>query len=79
MADDELLTMDPKEQFDPCILGVAQRFNSRFVVYDRACVIAKLMGDGMDEEGAEEYFEFNVLGAWVGEFTPAYLEPLTDD
>jgi hypothetical protein len=29
--------------------------------------------DGMHEEEAEEYFEFNVAGAWVGHGTPVFV------
>jgi hypothetical protein len=32
--------------------------------------------EALDEEQAEEYFEFNLAGAWVGESTPIYLEEL---
>jgi len=33
--------------------------------------------DGMTEEEAIEYFEFNVTGAWVGEGTPAFVYKVT--
>jgi hypothetical protein len=29
--------------------------------------------DGMDEEEAIEYMQFNMMGAWVGETTPVFL------
>ena len=29
--------------------------------------------DGMTEEEAEEYFYFNVVGAWVGDYTPCFV------
>jgi hypothetical protein len=35
------------------------------------------VNDGMTEEEAEEYFNFNQLGAWIGENTPCFLTPLT--
>ena len=31
------------------------------------------MKDGMTDEVAMEYFEFNVVGAWVGGGTPIFL------
>ena len=65
----ELLTMDG---FDEAILGKARRFNIQFVVYDYEKVIEILMED-MNREEAEEYFEYNQVGAWVGEGTPAFL------
>jgi hypothetical protein len=27
----------------------------------------------MSREEAEEYFEFNILGAYVGEYTPVFI------
>jgi hypothetical protein len=33
--------------------------------------------DGMTEEEAFEYLEFNTLGAWVGEETPMFVHPVT--
>lgn len=68
---EELLVADG---FDACIVGIAQQFNKSFVVYDRAKVIKTLMTrDGMTKTDAEEFFEFNVVGAFVGEHTPAFL------
>ena len=32
-----------------------------------------MQGDPTD---ADEYFEFNVVGAWMGEDTPIFVEPL---
>lgn len=43
-------------------------------VYDRQKCIQILMRQRMTRDEAEEYFEFNVEGAWVGEGTPAFLE-----
>ena len=35
------------------------------------------MKDGMSEDEAEEYFEFNVTGAWVGHGTPIFVRSMT--
>jgi hypothetical protein len=32
------------------------------------------MAEGMDEEQAQEYFSYNIAGAYVGEQTPVFLE-----
>jgi len=42
-------------------------------VYDAQLVILILMDSGMTEEEAEEHFEFNIAGAFVGEQTPLFL------
>lgn len=69
--DSPLLFMDG---FDDCIAGVVRRFTSRFVVYDLAKVINKLMAQGMTQEEAIEFWDFNQVGAWVGESTPGFID-----
>ena len=65
--------------YDDCILGVVERFGAApHLIYDKSCVIKKLMKDGMDENEAVEFYEFNQLGAWLGENTPAFLEKDVD-
>jgi hypothetical protein len=67
------LRLTVMDGFDDCIVGIVERFNDTFVLYDRRKVVAKLMADGMDHEEAEEWYSFNQLGAWVGEHTPGFL------
>jgi hypothetical protein len=44
-------------------------------VYDRGKCLKILQADqNMSYEEAEEFFEFNVLGAWVGEQTPMFVD-----
>lgn len=44
-------------------------------VYDVAkCIKILMKRDKMTRDEAEEYFEFNVVGAWCGEGTPAFVE-----
>jgi hypothetical protein len=60
---------------DEALIGVVARFGMEAVaLYDRQKVIAIFMRDGCTYEEAEEYFEFNVIGAWVGPLTPAFAE-----
>lgn len=57
--------------FDDAIIGHVTVAGRRDVIlYDREKVIKILMKD-MSREDAEEYFEYNVQGAYVGEATPA--------
>lgn len=58
--------------FDDAIIGYVERFGQEpIVLYDRNKVIKTLAKD-MPVSDAEEYFEFNVIGAWVGDKTPAF-------
>jgi hypothetical protein len=67
---DDAMTADG---FDAAIIGYGTQFNKPVVVYSRDRVISILMADGMTEDEAEEFFEFNIAGAYVGETTPVYL------
>lgn len=60
--------------FDDAILGIAERADGmRVVAYDRQRCIEILMKD-MTREEAEEFFEFNTIGAWVGDMTPVFVD-----
>lgn len=65
---------------DDAIIGMACRCGSDPVVaYDTNKVIALYVKEGMTEEEAVEFFEFNVLGAYVGPNTPVYISPIEND
>ena len=56
--------------FDSCLIGKDTKDRA---VYDADAMIQTLMTrDGMDREEAEEYFWFNIEGAYVGDETPVY-------
>ena len=75
--------------FDDAIIGIAERINlGPVVAYDKHKIINTLMND-MEvseeelEEGetiedkkyelAMEYFDYNIIGAWMGELTPVFI------
>lgn len=68
--EEEILLAD---NFIEAFKGIAVQFNKPIAIYDRQKCIEILMRD-MTEDEAYEYFEFNVIGAWVGESTPAFME-----
>jgi hypothetical protein len=67
--------------FGEAIIGLGGQFNKGpFVVYDQQKVLEILMErDGMTAEEAEEFFDFNVAGAWVGEQTPVFVVRFDED
>ena len=72
----EALTADG---FEDALVGFVQQFTKTLAVYDRRRCIEILMSrDGMDEEEAEDFFEFNVVGSWVGEHTPCFMTRFED-
>jgi len=80
--------------YDEAIIGVAERINlGPVVAYDVEKIIEILMKDmevdeseleeGQSIESAKyqmayEYFEFNIKGAWMGEFTPVFITKSND-
>lgn len=66
--------------FNDCIEGIVERFGQQDIIcYNKEKVITKLMNEGEGSyEEAVEYYEFNQLGAWVGEGTPCFIDKKTD-
>jgi ribosome biogenesis SPOUT family RNA methylase Rps3 len=59
---------------DHAIVGIGQRFTTYFMVYDFQQVIDALVArDGMTPDDALEYFDFNIVGGWVGDATPCFV------
>ncbi len=73
--EEDILLMDG---FDDAIIGYSQRINDpTLAVYSWELMVKILMErDGMSDEEAMEYIDYNCLGAWVGERTPIIVLPL---
>jgi len=63
------------EGYDEAIMGIVQRAGQEPVIlYDTDKILEILISrDEMTEDEAIEFFEFNIIGAWVGEQTPAFF------
>ena len=59
--------------FDEAIIGVAERIGMEPVVAYDTNKIIEILSREMSEDEAVEYFEFNILGAYMGERTPIYI------
>jgi len=70
LSEDQEITL--ATGYEDAFVGIATQFNKVFAVYDRAKCIDILAKD-MSYDEAEEYFQFNVEGAYVGESTPAFI------
>tara|TARA_R110000787_G_scaffold9962_1_gene34346 strand:- start:900 stop:1115 length:216 start_codon:yes stop_codon:yes gene_type:complete len=65
--------------FDEAIIGIGSRCSQPDIIaYDVKKCIEILMNQGMTDEEAVEYFEFNVVGAWVGEETPIFVREIDE-
>ena len=71
---DELLFADG---FDEAIIGIAYVRGSAVAVYDEEQVVEILASQGMSLDESREYFDFNVVGAYVGEQTPIFVRRLS--
>ena len=76
----ELIFFGPPEVFDPAILGLVYGFGQDpAVLYDEALVMRGLTATGMDHHEAQEFFDYNTIGAGLGEATPRFLMRMEED
>lgn len=74
-VDEQILLMDG---FDEAFIGISQRINEPVLaVYSFDKMVNLLMiRDGMEDEEAMEFIEYNCIGAWIGERTPIILRDI---
>ena len=79
MEIDEINEINPDaiivDGFNDAIIGLAERINlGPVVAYDVDKMLEIMVErDKMTYEEAMEYFDYNILGAWMGENTPVYV------
>lgn len=64
------LTFLEGREFDVALMGVSA---DGVAVYEVNEILRVLRENGMDHLEAEEWFDFNIAGAHVGEKTPIYV------
>lgn len=70
-----LVRMDNADAF---IIGVCHRFGAQpHLAYDLNAVLVDLQRQGMSAEEAKEW-SLNMMGAYVGETTPCFIDVLPD-
>lgn len=67
------------DDMDAALVGVAKQFTNHLAVYDYEKSVEVFMKQGMDREGAIEWIEFNVIGAYLGEHTPVFINNWDDE
>ncbi len=72
---DEILLADG---FEDAFMGIVESFGSKpkALYNSEKCIDILMSRDRMKYDEALEYFTFNVEQAYVGEYTPAFVEPL---
>lgn len=74
-ANEEMLFADG---FDEALIGTAYRAaGTPVALYNiDLCIEILIERDGMDEEEALEFFDYNVIGSYVGDNTPIFASLL---
>ena len=73
MGEDEKILL--ADGLESAFMGIGRQFHYPIANYSYKKVIKILMRDHkMDREQAEEYFDFNIAGAFVGDQTPVFLQ-----
>ena len=56
------------------VIGMVERYGLQpLILLDKEkCLEIFITRDGMTPEEAQEFFDFNVIGAWMGEGTPCF-------
>jgi hypothetical protein len=77
----DALLLEPRDMYDSALVGLTdnpkddwQRPDDTTVaVYSAERCIDILVGEGLSEEDAREWFFYNTAGAWVGRHTPTFV------
>ena len=60
--------------FEDALIGLGFRFHFPVAIYDlEKCLEVLIHRDGMTCDEAQEYFDVNVAGAYVGDSTPIFI------
>jgi hypothetical protein len=63
------------DNLEEAIVGIVEEFgNGPRVLYSKQKIIEILTKDGMTEEEAQEYYDFNILGLHAGEQNAVFLD-----
>lgn len=75
---EHLADLNPEAKFfdglDEALLGIGFRFGvEQVALYDsEKCIEVMMKRDGMTREEADDFFGFNIAGAWLGAGTPLF-------
>lgn len=72
MEEDETVLL--ADDLEPAFMAIGRQFNRPIAIYSQRKVIKILMRQGMSREEAEEYFSYNIAGAFIGDQTPVFLQ-----
>ena len=65
--------------FEGALIGYGHQHSKLLAIYDyNKCVDILIERDGMTEEDAIEHMDYNVVGSYMGEYTPIFLDANID-
>lgn len=73
-------SLDPNtlyaDGFEDALIGLGWQHTKLIAIYDYdKCVEILIMREDMTHEEAIEWMEYNVVGSYVGEYTPIFMLP----
>ena len=78
MYGEEAENMVLADGLDKAFVGIAFAFGEKLrAVYDIDKVIEELQEQGMSHEDAQEYFDYNIAGSYVGDQTPIFMHAIS--
>jgi len=75
LEEEECLTADG---FDAALVGCTYGANV-VAVYDIQRMIEVLVNEGMEHDDAVEFLDYNVVGTYLGDKTPLYVNFVTEE
>ena len=79
----EGLVLDPRELYDQAIIGICYRTQRVVYSVDKLIEVTqkRFLEEGPKPETheAEEYVYYNILGSYMGELEPIYVESINED
>lgn len=77
LAEDDGLLLEPRDQYDQALIGLAHRDGRAVAAYDTERVLDILQDmNGWERDEAMEWFEFNMCIGGMG--APLYLDLMVD-
>ena len=74
--DDSVILADG---FELAFLGCGYSYSGSYAIYNlHTCIQILEQRDGMSYDEAEEFIEYNVIGAFVGDRMPVFLVPMKE-
>jgi hypothetical protein len=73
-------SLDPNtlyaDGFEDALIGLGWQHTKLIAIYDYdKCVEILILREDMTHEEAIEWMEYNVVGSYVGEYTPIFMMP----